>query len=215
MPDHQEVFLKIHSELGWGTKETQSGFGSERHMVTPYYVPMLRDFITKNNVETVADLGCGDFNFGKDIYSDLPGVKYTGYDCCQFLVEENTIKYPGYKFECLDFYASPKHIKPSDLFVLKDVLQHWSDREITAFLNQIVGLKRFKYFLVTNSTHPDDIVFGDIQTGGYRPLAWTNELFKPYNPVFIGRWGKPNFPYQVGDKWIPYLFDTFLIEKQS
>jgi len=213
MTEHQKVFLKLHQDNSWRTHESESGFGSSVSIVIPYYIPMLQDFIFRKHVKTISDLGCGDFNFGDNIYSACPGISYIGYDCCPFLVEQNKEKYPGYEFEHLDFYASPKHIRPADLFILKDVLQHWSNREISGFLTYLVGLGRFKYLLVTNSTTSKDIVFEDIQTGGYRPLAWTHEVFRPFNPVLIGQWGEPDFFSQVGDKWLPCLFDTFLIEK--
>ena len=48
----------------------------------------MRKFIKENAIQSVVDLGCGDWQFSPYIYHDL-GVAYTGYDVVLPVIQES------------------------------------------------------------------------------------------------------------------------------
>jgi len=65
-----------------------SGLGSCPEYILPDYIPFFKKFINQYNIETIVDLGCGDFRSGDLIYNDL-NINYTGYDAYQLIIENN------------------------------------------------------------------------------------------------------------------------------
>jgi len=96
----------------------------------------------------VVDVGCGDWQFSR--HMDWSGVDYTGTDASD-VVLENTRNFsqPGVRFVHAD--ATRDALPCADLLLVKDVLQHWSNANITAFLPQ---LQKFRYALITGSFPP-------------------------------------------------------------
>ena len=231
MTKHEKIFSHIYDTSFWG-KNKSSGTGSITKSLD-FYIPFLRNFIILNNIKSVLDLGCGDFYSGDRIYSDLQ-VKYFGYDVYLEHIENHKKKYLNdtkFNFVHLDFFEYKEKIIDSELFILKDVLQHWSNKEIDIFLSFFIKNINFKYLLITNA--PDingnrysadkDLLekpnlkhykdeYGeyvmdepdkvDIETGGWRSLSANVEPLKKYNPIILFVWGKDHF------------FETSLIVKK-
>ncbi len=56
----------------------------------------------------------------------------------------------------------------AELFIAKDVLQHWSNAAVAAFLP---NLKKYQYCLLTNCVNPDgETINENIENGGFRYL---------------------------------------------
>ena len=125
-----------------------SGSGSSAE-ITKEYVTFLRKFIINNKIKTVSDLGSGDWQSSQLLYNDLD-VQYNGYDVYKKVIEHTQKKYPSYNFYHLDIYNNPGEIKNADLFIMKDILQHWTCEEIKNFLNIIIKMKKFKYLIICN-----------------------------------------------------------------
>lgn len=183
----EEVFTNIYENNKWGCNKNMnyngsSGEGSAVNYNIETYVPLLRAFIISNNIKNVADLGCGDFQCGKLIYDDLH-VQYTGYDAYKKVVDFNGKEHTDskYSFRHLDFFNNKEDIEPSDLCILKDVIQHWSLENIYSFLDYLIGCKKFKYILITNCCHQtkNDT---DIIDGHWRPLSCEYYPLKKYTP---------------------------------
>jgi SAM-dependent methyltransferase len=142
--EHKEHFSRIYSTNEWGG----SGSGSFPEN-TQEYRSFLTEFINQNNVKTVYDFGCGDWQFSKLI--DWSNIHYIGVDCVLDLINKHKQNYQKENIEFLhintpkDFYNYK-----GDLLILKDVLQHWRNKEITTFLDAII--ENFKYVLITNSS---------------------------------------------------------------
>jgi hypothetical protein len=117
------------------------------------YVTMLINFIKEHNIRSVVDAACGDWQSSHLIYDQLENIEYDGYDIVKFLMEENKIKYPKYNFHHLNFYEYPENLKSADLLILKDVIQHWSTRQIVSFLDRLLSLNQYKYILICNSSN--------------------------------------------------------------
>ena len=109
---------------------------------------MLQRFLFHHAVTSVVDLGCGDWQFSR--HMDWSGMDYTGVDASA-VVLENTRKFlqPGVCFLHADATRDP--LPAADLLLVKDVLQHWSNADIAAFLPQ---LSKYKSALITGSFPP-------------------------------------------------------------
>ncbi len=184
----EQIFTNLYENKIWGDNESSeyngsSGAGSVIDYNKDSYIPFLKNFITKNNIKSVVDLGCGDFICGKLIYDDLD-VSYTGYDTYKKVIDYNSKQYsfPKYSFIHLDFCNNKENIINGELCILKDVIQHWSLANIYKFLDYIVECKKFKYILICNCCNQkqDDT---DIQDGDGRPLSCDYLPCKKYNPI--------------------------------
>ena len=183
----EQIFTHIYEKERWGSNQHSSykgssGSGSSINYNKKIYVPFLKQFIKDNNIQTVADLGCGDFRCGPLIYQDL-SVQYTGYDAYRGVVESHTQTYtdPKYKFVHLDFFSYKEQIESADLCIIKDVLQHWSLAKIYSFLDWATQSKRFKYILIISSCHQTENDT-DIKDGGFRHLSSEYLPLKKYSP---------------------------------
>ena len=184
----EDIFTKVYETKLWGNNHSteysgSSGGGSDIDFNKDTYVPFLKSFITDYHIQSVVDLGCGDFRIGKLLYDDL-NVTYHGYDTYKKVVDYNSKQHPGpkYSFTHLDFCNNKDSIVTGDLCILKDVIQHWSLYNIYTFLDYIVKNKKFKYILICNCCNQteDDT---DIADGGGRPLSCDYFPLKKYNPI--------------------------------
>lgn len=185
------VFTKIYEHKLWGDNDTKeysgsSGSGSSINFNVNTYVPFLKSLIINNNINSIVDLGCGDFICGKLIYNELD-VSYTGYDTYKKVIDYNANKYPlsKYSFKHLDFNTYKESIIGGDLCILKDVLQHWGLNSIYTFLDYLTESKKFKYILICNcgNQQQDDT---DIENGNWRRLSSKFLPLKKYNPIIVG-----------------------------
>jgi SAM-dependent methyltransferase len=160
-----EVFRRLYEDDGstWGKG---SGAGS-----SPYHTIEYRGFIDKfirmNNVASIVDIGCGDWQFSR--FLNLDGVRYTGLDVVASVIERVAKKYAS---ETIRFGLMPEdwsQLPPADLLLLKDVLQHVPDAEIRRFRD--IAFPKYKTCLITNSYRklntPRNV---DIRPGGFRCL---------------------------------------------
>lgn len=184
----EQVFTKVYETKLWGNNHLEeytgsSGQGSSVEFNMDCYIPFLKTFITEKKIETVADLGCGDFRCGKAIYDDL-NVAYTGYDAYKKVIDYNKTQHetPKYSFTHLDFFNYKEHIAPAELCILKDVIQHWALHSIYTFLDYLVEQKKFKYILICNCGRQTEDN-PNIETGDYRHLSCDYLPLKKYNAV--------------------------------
>src|SRR6185312_8202393 len=84
------------------------------------------------DVRSVVDVGCGDWQLGSLV--DWTGVAYTGVDVVPPVVEADRARYgrEGVRFEAADALRDP--LPTADLLLAKDVLQHWPNGDVEAFL---------------------------------------------------------------------------------
>ncbi|MDR2800594.1 MAG: hypothetical protein LBB52_04915 [Desulfovibrio sp.] len=166
----RHAFTFIYENNLW---EYGSGIGSLAETTLEYRY-FLEKFIAKNNIKTIVDFGCGDWNFSRYIY--WWGAEYIGYDAVETIVENNS---KLFSTDTIKFYIPPTNfgeIKPAELLIVKDVLQHWPSDIVKQFLASIKG--KFQYILATNSQYPNDNVNKDIRIGQFRPV---NLLISPFN----------------------------------
>lgn len=169
-----DSFSKIYSTGKWGIG---SGPGSYKENTVEYRA-FLQNYILENNVQSIIDVGCGDWQIFKLL--NLDQVIYTGYDCVSDVIKTNSELYasPNIWFECLDLTTCANRLE-ADLIIVKDVFQHLSFKNIFKIWSII---KNNTVLLVNDSIEKEN---KDIQDGGYRELNLEKEPFNLDPPLFV------------------------------
>lgn len=185
-----DIFTNIYENNIWGNDSSidnlykgTSGGGSEINNCRQY-IDFVREFIIKNKINKVIDLGCGDWQASYLIYEKLDNIYYYGYDAYEKLIISHKNKYPDYSFIHLDFVDQKEEIESGDLCILKDVLQHLSNISIDTLLNYLIKEKKFKYILITNDGNQKSNNI-DINNGEYRRLSANFDPLKKFKPKII------------------------------
>lgn len=152
-------FTKIYNTQYW-IKGSGSGSYIENTIVYNKYII---DFIKQNNINSITDIGCGDWQSSYLIYEQLDNIDYLGLDCVNSVIEQNKKNHPKYKFNRLDILCNIELIRNSELYIIKDVLQHWKLADIYNFLDKLVT-KKFKYIIITNNGNQ---TYDDLELNGY------------------------------------------------
>ena len=160
----KEAMNQVYAKNLWGGKSSEfySGEGSHIHEIVTPYLEVVTSFLTSFAIPlTVCDLGCGDFNVGKELVKHTK--KYIAVDIVTDLVERNKEKFKdeNLEFQCLDIAVD--ELPSGDCAIVRQVLQHLSNAEVKAVLNK---LSDFKYLILTehlpigNFTPNEDIISG-------------------------------------------------------
>lgn len=181
----EEVFTKIYEQNVWGNPESASGDGS-----TLTYTENIRNEIPKLihrlAVGTIFDAPCGDHNWFNKIRFELP-VAYIGADIVSELIEANKTKFPSPAKQFIKCNIIVDPPPKADLWLCRDALFHFSDRDIFLTLNNFINSEID--FLLTSS-HPYSNLNQDIYTGSFRSL---NLELPPF--------GLPSPDFEIDD-WI-------------
>lgn len=171
------VFSKIYEGGIWG-KDTNgigtSGSGSSPHNAK-IYIDFLRNFLKKNEITSVVDVGCGDWQLAKVI--DWAGIEYLGIDVVESIIEKNVKNFSSENISFLLADAVDYDLPSADLLICKDVLQHLTFKDIFAIIPQF---SKFKYCLIINDVDLKECTYTntDIERGDFRPL---NLSAPPFN----------------------------------
>lgn len=137
----QDVFEEIYGKRMWGgnnhSGSFNSGSGSDGTASRPY-VEAISRYIQENGIQHVVDLGCGDFRVGSAIVA-ATDVRYKGVDITRSLIAHlnANVARPGVEFQCLNIVDDP--LPEGDLYLIRQVLQHLSNRQIAAILEKLRG----------------------------------------------------------------------------
>jgi SAM-dependent methyltransferase len=175
-PPARDAFERIYREGLWA-KDAQgkgtSGYGSTLEFTKLYRV-FLQDFMAAYQVRSVVDAGCGDWEFSQAI--DWKGIRYLGVDIAPSVIAANQRRFgaENVRFAVADIVRD--ELPAADLLLVKDVLQHLSNADITLFLRQ---LPRYRHVLIVNDVLPESLSApaADISTGRYRPIDVTQPPF--------------------------------------
>jgi SAM-dependent methyltransferase len=167
----------------WGGSEFDfySGNGSHHAELVKPYIAILTSFLKSFKAPlVVCDLGCGDFNIGKEL------VKYTqqykAVDIVGSLIKHNKDKFTAdnLEFHCLDMAVAD--LPFGDCAVVRQVLQHLSNAEVQQVLDKLTA---FKYVILTEHIPTGEFVANmDIISGqGIRlkKQSGLNVLTSPFN----------------------------------
>lgn len=167
----------------WGFNSSQfySGEGSHQPEIIIPYIEFVISFLTSFNKQlTVLDLGCGDFNVGKEFVKYTQ--KYIGIDIVTNLINYNkdTFKDDNLEFLCLD--VSKDELPKADCVIVRQILQHLSNSEVK---NIVEKLYNYKYIILTEHlpneefTPNKDIISG--QGIRLKKQSGINLLEHPFN----------------------------------
>lgn len=132
----------------WGddnNSDFYSGEGSHHPDIVQPFMEVVTTFLASfQNPLVVCDLGCGDFNVGKELVKHTK--KYIAVDIVADLIAYNKEKFKddNLEFHCLDIAVD--ELPFGDCVILRQVLQHLSNSEIQ---NIIKKLTAFKFIILT------------------------------------------------------------------
>ena len=142
-----EVFSEIYARGEWGEESKAEGFDSGSGSGAAYtnrYCELITDFMSENHIQTVVDIGCGDFRVGQQIAH--PGISYTGVDLVTALITHNQktfgCNHIGFQLGDLTNGVLPD----GELCLIRQVLQHLSNQEI---ITAIKRCEKYRYVIIT------------------------------------------------------------------
>ncbi len=143
----KEVMNTIYKEKRWGGKKHDfySGIGSHASDIVNPYISTITDFLkTFEERLSIVDLGCGDFNVGKQLVGHAS--HYVGVDIVAELIARNEASYvkDNLEFRCLNIVDDP--LPEGDCVLVRQVLQHLSNADITKVLGKLTA---YRYIIVT------------------------------------------------------------------
>ena len=143
----KDAMEQVYALNLWGDNSTDyySGIGSHQPEIINPYIDALSSFLSSFKTPlVVCDLGCGDFNIGKELVKHTK--MYVGVDIVKDLIEYNkeNFKDKNLEFQCLDIAVDDLPL--GDCAILRQVLQHLSNTEIQSILKKLAA---FKYVIIT------------------------------------------------------------------
>jgi SAM-dependent methyltransferase len=143
----KDAMEQIYEKKLWGDNgfDFYSGAGSHEPELVDPYIDAVSSFLTSFETPlTVCDLGCGDFNVGKQLVKHTK--KYIAVDIVKDLIARNqaTFKEENLEFLCLDI--AEDDWPAADCVLLRQVLQHLSNAEVQRIVSKLAD---YKYLIVT------------------------------------------------------------------
>ena len=190
----QSKFDSIYKKNFWGSKESFSGPGSEKHF-NKFKNIFLSNFINENNIKYIYDV-CGDCNWQYDFVKLITNksVEYFGFDVSEIALkkakEKNKLnKNMTFSDKSIDLtnYIIPCNNGDESLIIIKDVIQHIPLLDGVKML-QNIKKSGIKYIAITNHDKElFNITFNkNIPIGGF----YTNNMFlEPFNFINPSRRG--------------------------
>ena len=184
----EQIFSKIYKDSSWNKNSLNfnSGPGSHNKKLVAPYVKFVNLFLLDKKLKSIIDLGCGDFNVGKNIYKHVN--KYYAFDIVPDLIKTNKKKFNDKKivFECKNFIDDS--LPKADGVIIRQVLQHLDNKSIIKILNKI---KSYKYAIITEHI-PENIFIPNIDkniglTTRLEFNSGINVEIEPFNFNFISK----------------------------
>lgn len=182
--DLEKQFTDVYKNNTWLRNKSKSGEGSDTDSTKTLKLELIK-LINELKIDTLLDLGCGDFNWMKNIVPELNIKQYIGIDIVKHVIENNNEQYSSDKIEFI--YANIINVKlpKADLILCRDVPVHLSFKLINNLLKNF-NSSDFTYLLMTTFTN-EDRKNKDIETkeGAWRPLNLQKEPFSFPTPISI------------------------------
>lgn len=184
----EDIFTEIYENKLWGESPDGRTFCSGVGTTDPNaerYKAMLVDFIKENKVQTVFEIGCGDFSIMKEVLQQT-NVEYTGIDIVKSVIKQLNEDYATgmIRFEHINAIEA-ESFPPADLCIIRQVLQHLTNDQIQNILSKT---KSFKFLLITEHLPQNpQIINGDKSVNGNIRLQnkQTSGVFLDQAPFFL------------------------------
>lgn len=189
IPTNQEIFDDIYKYRKW---VFGSGSGSIGVLNKPF-LRFINDFLVLHpQVQTILDIGCGDWQIGR--HFELDDRNYIGCDVSTVVLNKTKAKFSSPHRRFLQLDAVTDALPDADLVIIKDVLHHLSNDDVSKILQK---LPKYRYVIIQNDICKNRSMNKDIQNGKFRPLdittgpfnakeylltqEYTEGLYKPWN----------------------------------
>jgi hypothetical protein len=147
----EKIFTRIYESGAWGKSDDPagrfySGSGSHKDDEVAAYVQSVGRFLGSFKVKPdVVDLGCGDFNVGRQLRGFCN--RYIACDIVPNLIalNESQFKDLGVEFKVLDLVEN--ELPPGKVAFVRQVLQHLSNDYISRFIARVP--LSYKFLIVT------------------------------------------------------------------
>jgi hypothetical protein len=214
----EEIFTEIYDKNLWGEapdgRKYCSGSGTIDSNIEKY-IETLKLFIKEHEINSISEIGCGDFSIMKFILHDS-NIEYTGSDIVKSVTDYLSDKYgsKNVKFMNMDAITSEK-FPPADLCIIRQVLQHLSNEQISEIIRKTGD---YKYIIITEHLPLDPkCKNGDKSASGYIRLQnpQTSGVYLDEPPFSLNC--KTLLSYRQDDKdysgkTVPAVMVTSLIE---
>lgn len=175
-------FERIYRHRQWGGAESESRSGRGSSLAATENIrDEIPKLLKKLKVQTLLDLGCGDFHWMKHV--DLSGFNYIGADLVQEVIDENRKNYDSQdrRFILLDGIvdALPADV---DAVLCREVIFHLSFRDGLALIRNLCSSDAV-YLIATQMDNASENQ--DIYTGGYRALDLTKAPYHFPAPIEV------------------------------
>jgi len=180
----EKYFTNIYEQNTWNGKESRSGTGSDL-VNTAALRPLLVEFInslagTSQEINSMLDLPCGDFNWMKEIIGQLKIKEYLGGDIIPTMLKDNEVRYGGMSIVTTPKFAyinMLEDVPPKvDLILCRDGLVHLSYKSVIKVLKNFIASG--STFLLMTAFTDKKRSYPDINDGEWRPI---NFQLPPFN----------------------------------
>lgn len=190
---NQDIFQNIYLNERWSrTSDTEialaekfgfdhvpeSGAGSVVAYSQPW-INAVNEYIAKNDVQTILDIGSGDFNLSKEL--NLLGKTYIGLDVAPYIYEKTSAAYTTSNVSFLLSDAVTMDLPAADLIICKDVFIDQDNASVLAILEKVEATAKYALF---GDCYLPIIDNPDTEVGVYRPL---NLATAPFNKNYTLR----------------------------
>lgn len=177
--DYLLTFQNIYRRNWWGSAESVSGCGSEVERTASARKGLIQ-WLRDNQIHSLFDAPCGDFNWMESVLNSAP-VTYIGGDIVFDLIARNAQKAPS-DCQFLTFDILVDDPPEVDAWLCRDVLIHFPNAAVQLILKKFAN-STIKYFLATH--FEDTTEHPDIEYGKYRPVNLCRHPFNWPAPVHL------------------------------
>jgi SAM-dependent methyltransferase len=172
----EKIFTNLYELGAWGLNEEGVGSsGIDSRLENSWeYIKFLQQFLKTHKIQSVVDVGCGDWSFSKAI--NWENINYTGVDIVKSVIERNQKMFSAPNVSFIQGDMNEVELPVADLLICKDVLQYLPKNKIDIFLQRA---NQFKYCLFINDVDRDTFSSKNksIATGDHRNLDLTKSPF--------------------------------------
>jgi len=150
----KDAMAQIYKNNLWGGNKSEfySGSGSHHPELVDPYVETVSTFLKAfKTPPVVCDLGCGDFNVGKELVKH--SNKYIAVDIVPDLIAHNKKEFRAENLEFQVLDIAEENLPSGDCAILRQVFQHLSNSEIKSVVEKLYD---FKYIILTEHLPEED-----------------------------------------------------------
>jgi hypothetical protein len=134
-----EIFSRIYRTKAWGGDGDLDFFSGNIPAVVDGYVAGVRCYLESRPPADIVDIGSGDFVAGSRLF-DL-SRSYVACDVVPEIIERNRRKFQHTRVEFIALDATCDPLPRGEIVLIKQVLQHLRNEQISAILRQLAPFK--------------------------------------------------------------------------